>query len=99
MQYAIIGRCHRTKLVIKPPQLEPNAEIGLSCQFRPQFFNQSQERPPATFICTEETKVRLDENQSVNLHFLAETPLFNLQPLPIYSQNKSVQDPIFHIKN
>jgi hypothetical protein len=47
-------------------------------------------------ICPEEAKVPLDENPSGNRHFLEEISL----PLPtISSQNKSVDYPLFHVKN
>jgi hypothetical protein len=69
LRYAI----GRTKLAINPTLLQPNSEImlyttNLNHNLQPISRKSSN-------ICPEEAKVPLDENQSGNRHFLAETPL------------------------
>jgi hypothetical protein len=76
--------------------LQPNSEIMLDTTNLNHNLQPISRKTSNIF--PEETKVPLDENQSGNRHFLAETPL-TTDTIANFSQNKSVQDPLFPVKN
>jgi hypothetical protein len=67
LRYAI----GQTKLAINPPLLQPNSEIMII----PHPQSPLNLKEDYQNLHRESTKVRLDENQSENRHFLAETHL------------------------